>query len=341
MPPIDPACDPAWDERLQRFPDATCFHTAAWAQVLARSYGLKPAYFLVGDGSAPAAMLPTMEITSSLTGRRGVSLPFSDHCSPLASDDGARVEAIRAVTAYGTRRRWQYWEQRGGEDARGRTPSTTFVRHLLPLDGGERRLFAGCSAAARRAIRKAGASQLRVEFAQDLTAVHRYYELHCATRRRHGLPPQPFRFFHHLQRHFLQPGLGWVVLASLPQGPVAGAVFLRYGRTLTFKFGASNPRFAHLRPNNLVMWEAIVRAVGIGCSHLDFGRTSLANEGLRRFKLGWGAAEALLPYYRYELPAGRLVNVPDRARGWHNRVLRLLPSAVLRSLGAALYRHIG
>ena len=67
-----------------------------------------------------------------------------------------------------------------------------------------------------------------------------------------------------------------------------------------FKFGASDHAFQHLRPNNLVMWEAIKRYAADGFKSLHLGRTSQANDGLRRYKLGFGARGERIEHCRYD-----------------------------------------
>ena len=61
------------------------------------------------------------------------------------------------------------------------------------------------------------------------------------------------------------------------------------------------------------MWEAIKRYAENGFSRLHLGRTSLANEGLRRFKLGLGAREEKIEYYKYDFRKESFVSDVDRA----------------------------
>jgi hypothetical protein len=72
---------------------------------------------------------------------------------------------------------------------------------------------------------------------------------------------------------------------------------------------------------------------------LHLGRTSLWNDGLRRFKLGWGAREERIEYVKYDLGAGRFVCDRDESTGWHTRIFQRMPIRLSRWLGAALYRH--
>ena len=77
---------PHWNESLRSLPGHTFFHTSSWADVLHRSYGYKPVYFTIWEGDILSALLPCMDIDSVLTGKRGVSLPFTDSCEPIVSN---------------------------------------------------------------------------------------------------------------------------------------------------------------------------------------------------------------------------------------------------------------
>ena len=205
---------------------------------------------------------------------------------------------------------------------------------------GEKCLFEKLEGSVRRGIRKAGATGLRVRFENSLESVKTYFVLHCRTRRRHGLPPQPWQFFANIQKHMLQRGLGFVATAYWENKAVSGAVFLHQGRRALYKFGASDREFQHLRPNNLVIWEGIRQCAARGCALLHFGRTSLGNEGLRRFKLGFGAREEEIRCCKYDFRSGKFVKDTDRTEGWFNGIFGRLPLPLLRLAGQLLYRHV-
>lgn len=326
---------------ISAHPGGTLFHSSAWARVLHDTYGHVPCYCGRIDRGELVGLLPVMEVKSIFTGKRGVSLPFTDFCAPLSSG-GLRQEAlIKLAIELGHSRRWKYFECR---TAAGQSnliyPSLEFYGHKLDLTGGEEQLSAGLDGSVRRAIRKALSQNVEIEFANRIESMRAFYALHCGTRRRHGLPPQPWKFFDNIFRHVILAGMGEVVLARWRDRAVAGAVFFRFGRQAIYKFGASDPGFQHLRPNNLIMWEAIKRCAARGCATLHFGRTSLADEGLRRFKLGFGALEERIQYCRYNFSQKPVRPGIHRAEGWHNRVFRCLPQPVLRWAGARLYPHL-
>jgi lipid II:glycine glycyltransferase (peptidoglycan interpeptide bridge formation enzyme) len=192
----------------------------------------------------------------------------------------------------------------------------------------------------RRGIRKAQKSGLAVQFSTNEEAMRDFYVLHGATRRRHGLPPQPYRFFENITRHVLARGLGFIASISIASEPVAAAVFFHNKSRAIYKFGASDFAFQQLRPNNLLMWEAIRHCAGLGIETLHFGRTSFGNEGLRRFKLGFGAREERIDYFKYDFGTRSFVTDTDRVEGWHNRVFRCMPGPLLRLAGRFLYPHL-
>jgi len=338
---VNPLEESGWDAALESYPASSIFHTAAWAAVLQASYGYTPVYFALRESGRFRALLPLMEVDSWLTGKRGVSLPFTDDCEPLCSDAGALAGVLQKVMEYARERDWNYLECRGGKEFFADAPaSTAFYGHRLMLAGGEEAMFSKVESAVRRAIRKAEKGGVSVEFSQSLDAMRTFYDLHCKTRNRHGLPPQPFRFFHNIHDHILSKNHGFVVLARYQQVPVASAVYIHWGKNAIYKYGASDETFQHLRANNLVMWEAIKWYGRNGFQQLHFGRTSFTNEGLRRFKLGWGTEEHSIEYVRYDRRKDGFVTVKDGSSGWHSHVFNMMPGFLSRLVGSVLYKHM-
>jgi CelD/BcsL family acetyltransferase involved in cellulose biosynthesis len=333
---VNPLEDPAWDARLATLAGASFFHGSAWARVLHDTYGFTPAYLVTNRGG----VLPLMEVKSWITGCRGVSLPFSDECGILCADDADLEALVHAAIQRAHDHRWNYWELRGGQSQPGATPaSATYYGHTLDLDRDASALFSRLDSATRRAVRKAERSGVTVEVSPSLDAVRSFHRLLCQTRRRHGVPPQPFRFFANIQRHILARGQGCVLLARVHGAPVAGAVFFHSGRNALYKFGASDDAHQHLRPNNLIMWRAIESYAAAGYLRLDFGRTALAHEGLRRFKRGWGVREHRINYVNYDRRLRRFVSEKPSSSSWAGRMFKLLPAWCSRLVGAAAYKH--
>ena len=339
---IDPISDHAWDELVATHPESTFFHSSAWAKVLHSTYGHDPVYHRFYRGSKLAAMLPMMEVRSALNGRRGVSLPFTDSCGPLyfgqADSSQAMFEHLVDVSRA---RNWKYFEVRGqGASLPGSSPSLRFYNHILDLTGGADDLMNQLASPVRRAIRKAGENGLVTEISSDLEPLLEFYSLHVLTRKRHGLPPQPISFFENIHKHVLKARRGFVVLARKGSRPVAGAVFFHAGKKAIYKFGASDASQQELRGNNLTMWRGIQTLAQRGFVTLDFGRTSLANEGLRRFKRSWGAREGIVEYTKFDTATQSWATSRDKASGFHNIIFRRMPTPLNRLAGELLYPHL-
>jgi hypothetical protein len=282
-----------------------------------------------------------MDVRSWLTGRRGVSLPFTDFCEPLLAGKSAPPEVIDPLIELGRERHWKYFEVRGGQNVFGEAPaSMTVFSHALDLSLSEDALFARLKESTRRNIRKAKREGVEVGIGTSREMMGDFYRLNCLTRREHGLPPQPRSFFMNLREHLLEKGLGCVVLALLRGRAIGGAVYLHFGREALYKYGASDRECLSPRPNDLVTWEAIRWYRSRGLQRLGFGRTELDHESLRRYKLGWGATETRRPYYRYDLQAGRFVASSLNRPGASAAIIRRLPTCVSRAVGTALYRHV-
>jgi hypothetical protein len=338
---VNPLEIPDWDDQLARLPAATFFHCAAWARVLNGTYGYNPIYLTTKGNEGMNSLLPLMEVKSWLTGSRGVSLPFSDDCEPLGVEPDSTGRLFQRALDHAKKRNWKYLECRGGRASLGDIPaSNSYFNHRLPLQTDEAALFAQFDGAVRRAVRKAEKQEVVVEFFKSPEAMRTFYDLFCKTRQRHGIPPQPFAFFENIQRHVIAQNQGWVVLARQGQQTVAGAIFFSFGKTALYKFGASDETFQHLRANNVVMWEAIRRYAREGFTLFDFGRTSLQNEGLRRYKLSWGTQERKIDYVSFNLRTGHFIKYVNKSATLLLPLYKLTPLFVSRLIGLLLYKHI-
>ena len=338
---VSPLDDPEWDARLVACRGASFFHSAAWARVLQEAYGYVPLYFTTGTGDRIHSLLPIMEVNSWLTGRRGVSLPFTDECRPLCADSDSFRRLHEAVLEQAKGRKWRYFEFRGGQELfEGAPASTTFLGHHLNLRRDEAALFAACGSKTRGAIKQAEQGNLAIEFSRSIEAVRTFHTLLCKTRRRHGVPPQPFHFFESIHRHVLDSGKGWVVLATSDGRPVAGAIYFNFEKTAIYKYAASDEAFQQLRGNDRVMWEAIKRYAKDGFEVLDFGRTSPSNVGLQKFKRSWGTTEYEISYLRFDVRTGSFVQNLAETTWDYSRYMKMLPEPIFRLVGSLLYKHV-
>ncbi len=331
-----------WDKIVLSFGDYSFFHSQRWANVLVDAYGYKPRYFLLRRDHELRAVMPLFEVGNRIMGRKGVSLPFTDHCCPLAHHVRDVDILFQHIIASGQKSLWRRIEIKGGHQFFPDSPqSTTYHLHHLDLEQDADRLLKRFRSSTRRNIKKAQQRKIDIEIANDIGSMKKFYRLNCITRKHHGVPPQPFHFFRCIHKHVLAQEQGFVILAHHAGRPIAGAIFFHFGRKAMYKYGASRRDHLGVRPNNLVMWEAIRWYGQHGFTNFDMGRSEPDNRGLNQFKNGWGTQIETLKYYTYDIPKMRFRWKEKDMVSATQRIFQKMPIPVLRMVGKLAYRHMG
>jgi lipid II:glycine glycyltransferase (peptidoglycan interpeptide bridge formation enzyme) len=169
-----------------------------------------------------------------------------------------------------------------------------------------------------------------------------FYRLNLLTRRRHGVIPQPFRFFENLFDMLQSKSHGCLSLAKYGGATIAASIFMFDKKTVYHKYNASSERFANLCPNHLIIWNAIEQAHAEGFEHLDLGRTAPDNHGLMAFKRHWGSREYGMPYYYWPEARGA-ASTSESSFKYRiaSSIMKKSPVALSRFAGSLLYRHFG
>ena len=341
---LDPVRDERWGAFLEAHPEASIFHTRDWLQALWQTYGYVPVAFTTAPPGYPLTNgLPFCRISSWLSGRRLVSLPFSDHCAPLVESS----EQLRLLLGYvqenAALEKWSYIELRPTDstvsDDTDFGKSKVFFLHKLDLRPSLDKIFqAFHKDCVQRKIQRAAREGLVYEEGRSGYLLSKFYRLLLMTRRRHGLPAQPVQWFQNLIACLGEKAK--VRVASKDGRPVASILTLRYKQTMVYKYGCSDHKFNKFGGTQMLLWEAIREAKNKQLSDFDLGRTDCDNVGLVVFKDRWGAVRTELVYCKH--PA-RNVHNPSRIRQAHvaRYIWSHVPGGVLATAGRVLYRHIG
>lgn len=340
---IDPLQDQGWAALVESHARASVFHSTNWLRALQSVYGYEP---VVMTTCQPGARLTNglvfCWVNSWLTGRRLVSLPFSDHCEPLVdcSDelDAIFAHAQRHVDA----RKSKYIEVRplscepSNHTKLGKL--VTYRFHHLDLRRSEPELFRSFHKdCVQRKIRRAEREKLQYEQGTSEDLLQKFYQLLVMTRRRQYLPPQPLAWFRGLIAAF---GTDLTIrVASKDSSPVASILTLSHKTTMVYKYGCSDAAFNKFGGMALLFWKTIQEANDKGFEKLDLGRSDTDNLGLIAFKGHWGAAATDLNYWAYPCRSA------ERPSSWEKtlvaRVVSVAPDFALKVVGKLLYRHIG
>lgn len=325
------------------------YSDARWLDLIQTVYGFAVTRLEVrGSDGVLRGHLPVCALSSPLTGRRVVSLPFSDMCNLVADDDATAQQLLDQAVELGRKHRARYVELRTG-------PSTllaerpdfvandNYVSWRLALAAGEDKVWSGVEKPVQRQVRKSRKLGVTIRFAQHREDMDVYHELHVGTRSgKHGMPAQPRAFFRGLWDRFATDGTVQALFAEHEGRTIAGMVLFASGDTVHYAYGASEEQSLHLAPNNLLMWESIAWAASKGYQFFDMGRTARDNQGLMEFKRKWGATAEPLPYYYWPHVAG-LASTSETSRKYQvlTACWKRLPLPVASTLGGMLYKHLG
>jgi CelD/BcsL family acetyltransferase involved in cellulose biosynthesis len=337
---LDPLTDPAWRDLVQRDPRATAFHTPEWMDALRRTYGFAPVVYATSGGE-PRGAIPFCLISSWLTGRRLVSLPFSDHCEPLVEDQ-TQLAAILDDVAFDARlNAWRCVQLRPrtlGGTAAGFERDESNYFYAIDLRPDVDALLKGIKRDNREDIRKAERRGLKHVVGREDTFVRAYFRLHAMTRSTQGVPPQPYAWFQNLARCMGE--MLEVHLLLQDDVAIAGLVAMTFGDQVMVKYTASDPVRDRQGMGKSLLWKTIVRAKQRGVTSLDWGRCEPEHRGLAQYKERFGAVRSDLVYLRNP-PAALHGHRPSWATRAAKSLVPRMPVTVLTAAGRVAYRHVG
>jgi hypothetical protein len=347
---IDPIHDERWEALVGRHARASVFHATAWLKALQETYGYRPfAYATFAEPGIFSGGMVFCPVESWLTGRRLVSLPFSDHCEALI-DDPRDLQLITSRLRWQLALdKWPYVEMRSLHAIRmlgfERKTLPAYTLHQIDLEPDLRSIFNSFhKSSTQRKIRRAEREGLAYKESSDTTLLDPFYRLLTATRRRHHVPPQPKKWFRNLAK-FFGDDLKFRVAFRGTQ-PIAAILTIRHKDTMVYKYGGSDPELNALGGMHLLFWRTIQEAKDLGLRSFDLGRSDIDQPGLVTFKRRWGAVESTLAYRRYNLASDASAH-PSAAveNGWESRIAKALlkhvPAWSLSMMGGILYKHVG
>lgn len=297
---VDPLTDARWHELVANGP-SDVFHSAAWLQVLADTYGFRPQALLTTDPSGrPVAGIPFCVI-EGLPTKRIATPPFSDYCDPIAPSVADWMSLQDALVRHGCRVTVRCLHNEIPVTTGQMAVVSRAKWHGLDLDPDIDDLWEGLHSSARRAIRKARKEGVLVRPARDEKELRAFFELHLRVRKyKYRLLAQPFSFFENIWRQFVDRERGTLLMAILGDRVLGGVFFLEWKDVLYYKFNASDPDYVVARPNDLIIWTAIEEARQRGMTRLDFGLSDWDQEGLVRYKRKYASDEKTISFLRHE-----------------------------------------
>ena len=339
---IDPLCDQRWTTLVNSHPHSSVFHSRNWLRALRNVYHYDAVAITTCPPEYPLTNAVVFCPTNSwLTGRRFVSLPFSDHCEPLIDQSDQFDKIVVHMKRWVDEDSWKYIEIRpvNRQPAEGTELSrdVTYFLHRLDLRPTTLELFRNFHKdCVQRKIRRSEREKLQYEEGTSEDLLQKFYRLFVLTRRRHYLPPQPLTWFRGLIASFGNELK--IRVASKDGVAIASILTLSHKRSMVYKYGCSDAAFSNLGGTAMLFWKAIQEAKDKGFEEFEMGRSDIDNLGLITFKEHWGASGTLMSYWTYPRIGVGLSSV------WRNKLARrlvpILPDLMLKAVGKLLYRHI-
>ena len=179
-------------------------------------------------------------VESWLTGRRLVSLPFSDHCEPLASGCEGAQALLASLRELCHKQNCRYAEVRSLEHLKEGSQefqeAETYYLHCVDLVPDLGILYRNLhKSSTQRKIRRAEREGLIYQEGQSEALLEDFYKLLRCARQRHGVSPQSRAWFRNLMQCFGESLK--IRLAYREKRPIAAMITLRYKDTLVYKYG--------------------------------------------------------------------------------------------------------
>ncbi|HZT97556.1 MAG TPA: GNAT family N-acetyltransferase, partial [Chloroflexota bacterium] len=335
---VDPD-DPRWHDFVAHHPDAGPFHQPAWTSAVLDTFGYQPRFHaLVSRETARIeAAWPTMLVSSRLTGRRLVCLPFCHRAGPLISSSDQACRLLDALIKDAAELGVATIEAR---DWPSTIPMPQLLRvgnqsstHVLDISSGPDELSRNLGRDIRYSIRRAHRNGVSSRSATGNEELEVFYSLYLAQRQRQHLLAQPEKFVRRVYQRFSLTGNAFLVLAEYAEAPVAAFLTICHGTTAVGLDSGTDPLGRSLRANSAAIWRSIEVAAEHGCTRYDFGRSPTSAAGQQHFKREWGANEVDLPYTYCGRPSGINTGNPSAMK-------RLVLEAFTRSVPLPVFESI-
>ena len=287
----------AWVRLLDSSADATVFHTWQWAEVLEQSFASMQAQFFVFEASREYKCGFPAVVESRPPVRRFLSMPFGSYGGMVtgsANEEDLEMLA-EEVTKYCLGERMWHTEIADFSGALALSAFSAFEAkethaHILDLSGGFDHVWTKrFNKNIRKMVRQAKKKGVIVRPFSGEADVERYIALAEHTLKRRSGVTRELALYANCMKTMGPSGNAVGHLAWWEDKPVAGAIHLVGGGVAMNWLSASDSRYWHVRPNNIVVCRVIEEMCKRGLESYNFGSSPASATELIRYKESWGA----------------------------------------------------
>lgn len=328
----------AWDDFIDRCPQATFFHRAGWQQIMEQAFGHKTWFLYVEENGQIQGVLPLVEIKSLLFGHSLSALPFCAYGGIAAVSDSAYSKLDQAAQSLASYLNVDYLEYRLREPQHPEWPTKEmYVTFRKVMDPDVEQNLLEIPRKQRAMVRKGIKHGL--QSCVD-TSTERFFMAYSTSLHRLGTPVFSRQYFRLLKQIF---GDDCEVMVVTQADKVVSAVMSFYFRDEVLPYyGGGTDAARDLAANDFMYWELMRRACEQGYRIFDFGR-SKQGAGSYSFKKNWGFEPEQL-YYEYQLHRKQTmpeINPLNPKYQFFIKAWQKMPLTLANLIGPYINRNLG
>lgn len=245
-----------WEQFVNAHPDGTLYHTLAWRDLIQQEYGFQPQYFTIGDREGNLCGIAPFFKIRNLTGTKLHSLPFSMYGGLLVKHPSMMSDLIPdikrlALSSGNARIVMECREPIADVDLHCHESVTDSFIDFASFQFDFPTYLENLDYKVKYEIRKAEKHGFKMSVTSDSAAIHDFYQLLFAGRKKLRLPTPRQRYLATLMERFA----GKLVMAYDGGRAVAGAMLLNYGACAYNVYNATAEEARKTNPGYLIYLE--------------------------------------------------------------------------------------
>lgn len=330
----------AWEQFVQRHPEACGYHAVAWGGLISRVFGHTAYYLMARDQDGQVrGVLPLIFMKSFLFGRFLTSMPFFNYGGILFESVDARDALLDAAVEIARGLDATHIELRQTVSLEIGWPVRSHkVSMRLELPQRYEDLLKAFPSKLRSQVRRGEREGMTSRFG-GIDLLDDFYQVFARNMRDLGTPVYGKGVFREILETFSKEAR--ICVVYLADQPVAAGFVIGFCHTLEIPWASSDRRYARLAPN-MVLYNAVLQyACTEGYQEFDFGRSTV-NSGTYRFKEQWGAKPLTLYWYYWLSEWSKLpeLNPQNPKYQLAIRMWQHLPVPVTKLVGPAIVKYL-
>ena len=313
--PLTPEYENKWNDYINSKDGVTIFHTLYWRDIICKTYGYTPKYYLGLDNNNSINGILPLFCIKSLFRKKWVSNPFSFYCEPLFEGSGSESTILSKAINYAKKEKIDYIhlkpveklndkiieEIKAEEDSPYITTKLKINKTCDELESKYNKKLKKNLRTLKRNIEK---ESIRIRFMKDKNDLKQFFSLMLKEyHNKHGIPCQPYGLLENMHSYLFKKGMMNLLVAEKNNKIIAGMLLLMFKKRIHYFIGSSDVNYKRFSLTTILADYAIKWASSKNFEIFDFGPSSPTQNSLIYFKERWGSYSKTL--YHYFVPVSK------------------------------------